>query len=483
MASTITTVQSEATSGTNRWLSLTILLLGIFLAPLDFFILNVALPSIQQEFGASPAELQLLVSAYSISYATFLITGGRLGDFYGRRRLFLYGLFGFIASSAICGFASSAMILIVGRTLLGISAACMVPQGLATIHVLFSPEEKARVLGLYGATYGLASIVGQMLGGILISANLFELGWRSVFLVNLPAGLLIFGAGALFLKNTRSSSPAKFDFSGVFLLSMTLLAIIVPLVKGRESGWASWTIVLLICAPILAMMFWRHQVQLSNTGAPLVDPAAFRSPVLRLGLIVALLLYAIAVVFLLLSVYLQTALGKSALYAGLVFSPLGVGFFIAPLLSTYLVRWIGKNPLLAGLSLEIVGLLILAGAITMAAPGISPPEILLFGVLFVVGFGQGLALPGLLRTIIDHAAAPWVGLMAGIVNSALQISAALSIAVIGGIFYTVLGNRSDPGSIADAFVIALLAVAACLLVAAACVVVIRKLNASGNYPN
>ncbi|HZF82627.1 MAG TPA: MFS transporter, partial [Burkholderiaceae bacterium] len=216
------------TSSTRRWSAFAVLLVGAFLPPLDFFIVNVALPSIQGTLHTSAAELQLVISGYAAAYAVFLITGGRLGDLFGRRRIFLIGVTGFGVTSVICGLAPSPTILILGRVLQGLSAAAMAPQGLASIHALFPEKERARALGLYGAAVGLAAVAAQALGGALISADIFHLAWRVVFLINLPvvAAVLVFGLPLL--PDVRGDSPAPVDRIGVLLCALTLGLLIVP---------------------------------------------------------------------------------------------------------------------------------------------------------------------------------------------------------------------------------------------------------------
>ena len=186
MRAAATEIMQETSSDSRRWLAFAVLLVGAFLPPLDFFIVNVALPSIQGDLGTSAAELQLVISGYAAAYAVFLITGGRLGDLFGRRRMFLLGISGFGLTSLLCGLASSPCMLIVGRILQGLSAAAMAPQGLASVHALFPVRERSRALGLYGATVGLAAVIAQALGGALISADVFHLQWRIIFLINLP---------------------------------------------------------------------------------------------------------------------------------------------------------------------------------------------------------------------------------------------------------------------------------------------------------
>lgn len=451
-----------------RWAMFSILLVGAFLPPLDFFIINVALPSIRADLGASSSAEQLVISSYAGLYAVTLITGGRLGDLFGRGRMFFLGLIGFATASMLCGFANSPWALIVGRALQGVTAAIMAPQALASIQAIFPEAEKPRALSLYGAVFGLAAVVGQALGGVLISLNLLNLGWRTIFLVNLPLAILVVLFGVPLLKETRALHARKLDLGGTALSMLSLGALIVPLIEGREAGWPVWAWLSLIAVPALAGFFWRYERRLgSRGGAPLLDPAALRAPGLGRALLIALLLYAIGAFFLLFSMYLQNALHVDALSAGLVFLPFGVGFLLGPLSTPFCARLIGAyvNPF--GIGLEVVGLVSLAWLIDATPIGMPLAPIPLAVALFVIGFGQGLALPTLMRMVTGRVAPALSGMIAGIASSTLQVSTSLSVAIIGGIFYMVLGTRQDPAAIAHAFVVALLSMSMFLAVGAA----------------
>jgi MFS family permease len=446
-----------------RWAMFAVLLVGSFLPPLDFFIVNVALPSIQGELGTSSSAEQMVISSYAALYAVTLITGGRMGDLYGRSRVFFLGLIGFTCASVLCGVAWSPWALIAGRALQGIMAAVMAPQALASVQAMFPESEKPLALSLYGAVFGLASVIGQALGGILIALNLFGMGWRAVFLVNLPVTALVIAFGLPLLKRTHERRAGKLDPGGMVLSMLTLALLIVPLTEGREAGWPWWAWLSLAAVPAVAWRFWHHESRLARRGgAPLVDPAVLRAPGLRRALLIALSFYSVGTFFLLFSVYLQDALNVNALHAGLVFLPFGAGFLLGPLSTPLFRRVLGAwvNPV--GMSLEIVGFLGLAWLVAAAPVGLAPPSSALGAMLFMIGFGQGLGLPTLMRMITGRVAPAYSGMIAGVASSTLQLSTALSVALIGGIFYTVLGARTDPAAIAHAFVVAALCIASCL---------------------
>ncbi len=450
-----------------RWAMFAVLLVGSFLPPLDFFIVNVALPSIQGELGTSSSAEQLVISVYAALYAVTLITGGRLGDLYGRGRMFLLGLTGFTAASLLCGVAWSPWALVAGRALQGVTAAIMAPQALASVQAIFPEAEKPLALGLYGAVFGLAAVIGQALGGVLIALNPFGLGWRAVFLVNLPVAILVMLFGISLLRKTHEPSTGRLDPGGTALSMLTLALLIVPLIEGREAGWPWWSWLSLAAVPVSAWVFWRHESRLArNGGAPLLDPAALRAPGLRRALAIALSFYSIGSFFLLFSIYLQNALHVSALNAGLVFLPFGAGFLLGPLMTPVCRRILGDwvNPL--GMALEVIGILGLARLIAGTPNGVMPAAMPLAVLLFAIGLGQGLGLPTLMRLITGRVAPAYSGMIAGLASSTLQVSTSLSVAVIGGIFYTVLGGSDEPAAIAHAFIVAALCMACCLAVGA-----------------
>lgn len=446
-----------------RWAMFIILLVGAFLPPLDFFIVNVALPAIQSNLGTSSSAEQLVISSYAAVYAVTLITGGRLGDIYGRGKMFFLGLVGFAAASLLCGLAWSPWVLITGRILQGATAAVMAPQALASVQAIFPEAEKPLALSIYGAVLGLASVIGQVLGGILISADLFHLGWRAIFLVNLPVALLVMLFGLPLLKETRALSAQRLDPVGMLLATLTLSALIVPLIEGREAGWPWWTWLLFAAFPLLTSWLWRYERRLSqNGGSPLLDPAVLRAPGLGQGLAIVLLFYSIGAFFLLFSVYLQGALRLNALSAGTLFLPFGIGFLIGPLLTPYLGRFVGNYLSAIGMGFETSGLAGLAWLIAHTLTGTPPAMLPLALLLFATGLGQGLAMPTLVRMVTGQVAPAFSGMIAGVTSSALQISTALSVAVIGGIFYSILGTNYSGADITHAFIVALLTMAVCL---------------------
>ena len=450
-----------------RWTALAILLTGAFLPPLDFFIVNVALPSIRADLGASPAALQGVMSGYAVAYAVLLILGGRLGDLYGRRRMFLIGLAAFAAASALCGLAWSPQALVAGRLVQGVASAILAPQALASIHHLFPAHEKPRALGFFGFMIGSASIVGQILAGVLIEGNAF--GWRAIFLVNLPVAALAIPAALIWLPESRGGSDSRLDLGGAFWLAAALFALVGPLIEGRELGWPLWTFAVLALAPVLGAIFWTYEKRLvARGGNPLVHPDAFREPGLLRGLTAVVVFYAMASFFLIFPLYEELGLGASARTAGLAFLPFGVGFLIGSQFARVASAKLGALAASAGMTTTALAMLALAALVRAHADlGLEP-------VLFVMGLGQGTAMPTMIRSVIDRVDPRWSGLASGLVNATLQIGAALSVAVIGGLFFTLAGPTPDLASIGYAFSVALAIIAAALVTGAATIAGLRR---------
>ncbi|MBB6510534.1 MFS family permease [Rhizobium soli] len=443
-----------------RWTALAILLTGAFLPPLDFFIVNVALPSIREDFQASASTMQLIISGYATTYAVMLITGGRLGDLYGRRNVFLAGMVAFAAASALCGFAWSPSILITGRILQGIAAAIMAPQALASINAIFPEHEKSKALSLYALTFGVASMAGLFLGGVLIALNVFGLGWRAIFLINLPVIAIAAPAALLMLRETRSERARKLDMGGATLIAVALFALISPLIEGREQGWPIWSILMLTACPPLLLLFWRYEQRVGAAGGdPIVEPRLLEVPGLKRGLLSALFFYAFAAFWLTFSVYQQGGLGRTPFEAGVAILPAALGFVLGPFASGSILHFFGRYSAAAGMTLEAAGLFGTAALISFGAPEF------LFVALFLIGAGQGIALPNLVKTVVQRVDPARSGLASGLVNSMLQIGGALATALIGGLFFSIVGSASDERSIGHAYSVAAVAIGLCLLVA------------------
>jgi MFS family permease len=441
--------------------ALVVLLAGGFMPPLDFFIVNVALSSIHESLGATPAELQLVISGYACGYGVFLITGGRLGDLYGRKRCFLIGMAGFSLASLGCGIATTPLHLVLARIVQGSAAAVLLPQVLGSIRALF-PEERAlaRAMSAYGIMMGMAAAIGQFSGGALIQWNPAGLGWRAIFLLTLPVCATALFLGWKVVPETGGGSNVRLDLGGAALISLTLAAIVVPLSEGQGQGWPAWVFVTLACAPFLTAAFFRYEARLSRQGGmPLVDIALLRIPSFRRGVLVATLFFFTTSFYLLFGLYQQEGRGMAPLQVGLAIVPYGVGLFVGPLISAPLVS---LRPKLLSIGMGIqVTFYTVVGA--LVATGVDGAE--LTGAVFLAGLGQGIAFPRLFATVLGDVPAAQGGVAAGITNSALQIGAAISVAAIGSLFFMVLGSGTGERAYAHAFSIAQWAATAGLFLA------------------
>jgi MFS family permease len=427
-----------------------VLLAGGFMPPLDFFIVNVALSSIHESLGASPAELQLVISGYACGYGVFLITGGRLGDLYGRKRCFLIGMAGFSLASLGCGIATSPTHLVVARIVQGSAAAVLLPQVLGSIRALFPKErELARAMSAYGIMMGMAAAIGQFSGGALIQWNPADLGWRAIFLLTLPVCAVTLVLGWKVVPETGGGGNVRLDLVGAALISLTLAAIVVPLSEGREQGWPAWVFAALACAPFLTAAFFWYEARLSRIGGmPLVELALLRIRSFRRGVLVAALFFFTTSFYLLFGLYQQEGRGMAPLEVGLAIVPYGVGLFIGPLISAPLVR-LRPRLLSIGMGIEVTFYALVGLLVALGVGGTA-----LTAAVFLAGLGQGIAFPRLFATVLGDVPAAQGGVAAGITNSAMQIGAAVSVAAVGSLFFMVLGGGTGERAYAHAFSIA-----------------------------
>ncbi|MBO1329712.1 MFS transporter [Streptomyces sp. VRA16 Mangrove soil] len=450
-------------------LVLATVLVGTFMAILDVAIVNVAVPAIRTDLDAGYGGVELVISAYTITYACLLVTGGRLGDLVGRRRMFITGLLVFSAASALCGAAPNIEVLIAARALQGIGGALLYPQVLAIIQTTFEGERRGRALGTFGAVIGIASIAGQLIGGTLLALDPFGLGWRSVFLVNVPVGLAAAFAAARTLPADQPADGTRLDRGGVGLGVLALLLLSVPLLEGRDLGWPLWILLALVATAPAGYAFVRYEKRVADGGGqPLVRMELFRARGIAPGVTAAALFTASYAAYLLtLAVHLQAGLGYTPMMSALTFTPGAVGFFITSLVAPRLVPLLGKHVLTFGMVTAALGLLGAAG--TVAAAGADLRWWQLAPVLFVVGLGQGFALSPLVGTVISGVPPQEAGSGAGVVTTSMQTGNVLGVALGGLVYFTVLGADHGGAASARAFAVVLPVCAALLLLGAVCV--------------
>ncbi|UUE46687.1 MFS transporter [Pectobacterium aroidearum] len=438
------------------WLGLSVLLMAGFVTIFDLFVVNVAIPSMQADLGASFAQIGFIVAGYELAFGVLLITGGRLGDVFGRRRLFVVGMAGFTLASALCGLAPSAGFLIGARILQGLAAALLFPQVYASIRVNFDGDDSRRAFGLLGMTLGLAAIAGQILGGWLVHANLFGLGWRSIFLINVPIGLLAIAA-ARFIPESRTPQRPSLDWMGVALISVGLTLLLVPLIEGPGQGWPEWSLWMLTTATLLLAMFYRQQERRQRAGhLPLVDMRLLVQRRFLLGVLLVLLVYSTSSSFFLcFALLVQTGLGLDPFLAGSIFAPCSVGFVLASLAAPRLVaRW-GTVAIVVGALVYAVSIGLLIMQVQLA--GADLVAVRLIPVLVVVGAGQGFIMTPLLNLVLGFVDEAQAGMASGVISTVQQVGAALGVAVVGILFGTALATGDDAVAQAGQYVSAFVA--------------------------
>ncbi|RBQ03989.1 MFS transporter [Pedobacter miscanthi] len=423
------------------WLALFIVLTAPLLSVIDVFIINVAIPSIKTGVHASDAQIQLVIAGYLLGYASFLITGGRMGDHYGRKRIFFWGMVGFTIFSCLCGISQTATQLNMVRFLQGVSAAFMVPQAIAFIQVLFTdPSERSKAIGWFGISLGLASIIGQVLGGYFSGGHFFVAGWRLIFLVNLPIGLASLWAAHRYLPETVRHQKTKMDISGVGILTLALFSLIYPLIQGRESGWPWWSFALLVLSGLIFVFFFINQRKKKAAGkSPLIDEALFGFRDFNIGLLAVLFHFMMHTCYLLMSaVFLQNGLGLSPLVSGLYFVAPGLLFTFTSIVAARLLPKYGTPVMQVGI---VIIVLTFGLQIFYFKTGVG--AITLFILQALYGLGNGLVLPSLLNVTLRRMPSEFAGAAAGIYSTIQQTASALGICIIGGLFYYVIDHTKS----------------------------------------
>lgn len=448
---------------TDPWAALPVLLAGTFMIVLDFFIVNVALPAMQADLGASTGALEWVVAGYGLTFAVLLIGAGRLGDLHGRRRMFGLGLALFTAASLLCGVAWNPEVLVVARLEQGAAAALLSPQVLSIVGVLFTGEDRVKAMGVYGVVLGLAAAGGQLVGGVLVAADVFGLGWRACFLINVPIGLIALAALRRRVPETRAARAEGLDLVGTALITVALVAIVLPLVEGRAHGWPLWTWLSLGTAVPVVVAFALHQRRTERSGgAPLLPPSLLRDRAVGTSLFVQLFFWCgQASFFLVFALYLQPGRGLDALGAGLVFTIVAASYLVASAKAPALTARFGRRLVAGGgaalasghaLTALAVAEIGTGGSIAALAPG-----------LLLVGAGMGLCIPPL--TTIAMSAAQTrpgqAGAASGALNTVQQLGNALGVAITGVLFFGAVDGGYD-----HAFVLSLVEFAAIGIVVA-----------------
>jgi EmrB/QacA subfamily drug resistance transporter len=425
-----------------RWGSLCVLLLAAFMDLVDSTIVTVALPVIRTDLHASYEQIQWVVAAYQLAFGLLLITGGRLGDIAGRKQVFIAAVACFVAASAGCGLAGDPDLLITFRALQGAAAAAMVPQVLAMIQVTFTPGQRPKALAAYGATAGMAAVTGPLLGGTLTQADVAGLGWRVIFLVNLPVGVIALAVGAVLLREVRAPLRPRLDVPGLVLLVAALLLVTGPLVHAREWDWSSWgsAAPLAGAATLAGFVAWERRLT-AHGGSPLVPPHLFTRRAFVAGVAVTVLFFSGIVGFFVVFVLFLQSQGWDVLRTGLAIAPFSVGVAVGSGVSVPLAPRFGRAITILGSLIVAAGMAALRVVVEHGATGAWP----LVGPLALAGLGMGLFVAPLVDITLAGVPHPDAGAASGVLNSANQLGGALGVAVVAIVFLGVGNSGSaDP---------------------------------------
>ncbi|RXM52814.1 MULTISPECIES: MFS transporter [unclassified Chryseobacterium] len=446
----------------HNYLKLIVILFGQLLTIMDIFIINVSIPSIQRDIHASNGEMQLMIASYLIGFASFLITGGRLGDVYGRKKMFVFGLGFFMISSITCGISQGAVQLMISRLAQGISAGLMAPQVLSMIQILFPVhEQRTKAMGWYGITIGIGTILGQFLGGYFSSLTVLEESWRLIFLINIPICLVAIFFSRRILEESRINRKESFDLWGVFLLSAGLFSMTYTLTVSEKEIFSAQNILYMIISVVILIYFITNQKKKLNNKKPyLIDFELFRYKNFNLGIMaVSFFFIMLDSYFYILSLFFQDGLKISAMEAGEVIVFQGLGFILASAFSVKLILKYGKIALMAGL--VFIMLILILQIIFFSG---SKEFYQLYLLLFLHGVGVGSVIPSLANIALSGIPEKLSGNASGVYNTFQQIAAIIGIVAIGSVFYYFLGEKPLIQNYHTAFTVAILINILCLII-------------------
>lgn len=427
------------------------LLISAFMNLMDVTIVNVAIPSLAEAFGATDSQIEWVVAVYILIFALLLLPMGRLGDVIGRRRMFVIGVIVFTVGSALCGMAPSIYSLVAARVVQGVGGAMMSPQTLALVPVLFPPAERGLAYALFGVSAGLASVSGPLLGGVLIGADIWGLGWRPIFLVNIPIGILAVAGAMRFVPKVPGNASLRLDYVGIVLAGTALLLILFPLIEGRQMGWPWWCFVLVaLSVPVFLSFLWWERGQ-ARRGAPQLVPVSLlanRAFVLGTG-VVMLIFAGMPGFFMVMAVMLQVGNDLTPLQSGLTTLPFSVGVLLSSGLSGKLgLRWPRQRIMVGALAMAL-GMVMLRWAVPGAGDDIDRQAFIL--PLFVAGIGLGTGISPLFTTVLAHVTGEESGSASGSLQSFQQVGSALGLAIVGEIFFSYLRinlpGAEDPSAV------------------------------------
>jgi EmrB/QacA subfamily drug resistance transporter len=443
------------TTGLKRTIALQTLLLALFMDLLDNGIVNIAIPTIVLHFKATPSEIQWIVSAYTLAFSLMLLLTARLGDYWGRKRMFVTGVIGFAVFSALCGLAPTPRFLILARTLEGVAAAFMVPQVLSSIQVMFAPEERGGAIAAFSMLAGLANTAAPFLGAWLTKADVLGLSWRAIFWVNVPVGLLTMVAAVIFLPESKSeegTARRSLDWPGVLLSTFATLLLVYPLIVGRAAGWPAWTwgsFAASLVVWVLFFLFERHKERTFRD--PLIPASIFRVRSFFSGIVLTLV-YMLGIIgfFFAMVLYLHVGLGFTLVHSALAMLPWSLGVPIgAGVAANALIPRHGRKIVQVGIMLTLVGLALLIAVVAVGR--VARQTWPLLPGIFIGGLGMGFAVAGFATFTVNEIPEKRASAASGVYNMVAQFAAALGIAILGTIFFSGTAAAGAPATYVSAF--------------------------------
>jgi EmrB/QacA subfamily drug resistance transporter len=470
-AGSLAAATQSATRNPVRWFVFAVVIAANIMDLMDATIVNIAGPSIRAALGGSASTLQWLPAGYTLAFAVFLIAGARLGDMFGRRRLFLIGSAGFTVMSAACAVAPSPGVLIAFRVLQGAFGALMIPQGFGMIKEVFDDEEITKVFGAFGPMMGLSILAAPILAGALVEANLWGIGWRLVFLINVPIGIAAFVGAVRVLPRTVAHPGMRLDTGGMVLIGVALTAIIYPLIQGRADGWPAWTFLSLAAGAVLLGVFvlWER----NRRGDPLIEPGLLANRTYTSGILVALAFFgAFGGLVLCVSLFAQLGEHFSPIHAGLTLMAMVVGMIAGMGTGLALVGRLGRHLIHLGVAVIATGTVVLAltmsGAQSVSTWDLAPS-------LFLIGLGAGASMGQLFDFILAGVSMDEVGSASGVLEAVQQLSSALGVAALGTIFFSAFAGHLPTHALA-------ITAWACLVPLAATFLLVFKLPMRSREP-
>jgi len=429
-----------------RWLALGILLIANFMNLIDVTIVNVALPSMRDNLGASNSQIEWVVASYVLAFALGLLPFGRLGDIVGRTRMFLIGVVAFTLASALCGMAGSIEMLIGARVLQGLGGAMMTPQVLAIATVTFPPEERGQAFSLFGLSAGLAAVCGPILGGILIDAQLFGLDWQPIFLVNIPIGIAAIVAGWFLIPRLPGHPDLSNDYAGIGLFGAGIVAVVFPIIEGRALGWPAWSFAMMVAGLglLIGFFFWqKHRARIGRPQLLNYDLLANRDYMFG-ALVVTIFASGIPGMFMVISLLLQAGFGFSPLQSGLTNTPFSVGVLIASFIAGRFGSHYLRSRVAAAGAMLVIGIGWLHFVIAGTGSSIDPWSFLT--PLLIAGIGLGTGFSSLFQLVLRNVPPRDAGAGSGALQAFQQVGGALGVALVGQIFFSQLAGNLAVGN-------------------------------------